>query len=497
MDVIASELRSQVCLPGAIPAIIPLNSTATRSGPTRTPATTRRPRSAGASTSPGTRSRRTCGRARSPRTAASPSRSTPRHAHPGLAHRPRPRDQPLPATGASTQPPAAVNQPIGIPVSATNAQKVVQVDVSSSRARPGPGGCKRDSTSSGPSRTADPDRPREGTEMLGKLRHGKAGFTLVTVMGAMVLFALITVSAFAAVNGDEQQSGRDVGAEQALGRGRGRRQPVPLRARRGRQPGPVHRHPGGQRGQRPSRTATRAGSAHMAAAAPARRRSSRSSCSPQRPRQVPDGPNVSDTVIDKGSRSIRIRVTGPGGATAAGPIARSSPASSARASSTSCGSPTSSGFDPLLSLVDADGARTNPSISHGGPPTRRPAQPLLPRRWGDADYDGKYADGSKENFETGCSEIQFFGRTSCPGQCTPTTRCTPAARRRSGATSRTRSSRARAVGTNPNIKGTWRPNWATIGMPETNASLKQNRAARFYAFSRVSAQITLGTPAGR
>ena len=52
--------------------------------------------------------------------------------------------------------------------------------------------------------------------MLGKRRHGEAGFTLVTVMGAMVVLALITVSAFAAVNGDAQQSGRDVARKQAL-----------------------------------------------------------------------------------------------------------------------------------------------------------------------------------------------------------------------------------------------------------------------------------------
>ena len=52
--------------------------------------------------------------------------------------------------------------------------------------------------------------------MLSKRLRREDGFTLVTVMGAMVVLALITVSAFAAVNGDAQQSGRDVSRKQAL-----------------------------------------------------------------------------------------------------------------------------------------------------------------------------------------------------------------------------------------------------------------------------------------
>lgn len=45
---------------------------------------------------------------------------------------------------------------------------------------------------------------------------GEAGFTLVAVMGAMVVIALSTVAAFAAVDGDARESGKDVARKQAL-----------------------------------------------------------------------------------------------------------------------------------------------------------------------------------------------------------------------------------------------------------------------------------------
>jgi Tfp pilus assembly protein PilX len=47
-------------------------------------------------------------------------------------------------------------------------------------------------------------------------RSGEAGFTLVSVMGAMVVIALSTVAAFAAVDGDARESGKDVARKQAL-----------------------------------------------------------------------------------------------------------------------------------------------------------------------------------------------------------------------------------------------------------------------------------------
>jgi Tfp pilus assembly protein PilX len=47
-------------------------------------------------------------------------------------------------------------------------------------------------------------------------RRGEAGYVLVTVLGAMVVIALMTVAAFAAVDGDARESGKDVARKQAL-----------------------------------------------------------------------------------------------------------------------------------------------------------------------------------------------------------------------------------------------------------------------------------------
>jgi Tfp pilus assembly protein PilX len=47
-------------------------------------------------------------------------------------------------------------------------------------------------------------------------RAGEAGFTLVTVMGVLLIASLLSVATFAAVNGDARESGKDVGRKQAL-----------------------------------------------------------------------------------------------------------------------------------------------------------------------------------------------------------------------------------------------------------------------------------------
>ena len=55
--------------------------------------------------------------------------------------------------------------------------------------------------------------------VIRRLRHrlgGESGFTLVAVMGAMVVIALSTVAAFAAVDGDARESGKDIARKQAL-----------------------------------------------------------------------------------------------------------------------------------------------------------------------------------------------------------------------------------------------------------------------------------------
>ena len=47
-------------------------------------------------------------------------------------------------------------------------------------------------------------------------RAGEAGFTLVVVLGALLVSALLSVAAFAAVNNDMRESGKDIGRKQAL-----------------------------------------------------------------------------------------------------------------------------------------------------------------------------------------------------------------------------------------------------------------------------------------
>lgn len=166
MDVIASELRSQVCLPGAIPAIVPLNSTNNEiwfyanTGDDAAAPQRRRIYLAGNQIKEdlwkGTFA------ANGSVTFQVDPTSTRILVSPVAL---------VPATslfsywGFDANLPAAVNQPIGIPVSATNAQKVVQVDVSFvSRPTRATAASKRDSTfqQSVFFRTADPTDPAKG-----------------------------------------------------------------------------------------------------------------------------------------------------------------------------------------------------------------------------------------------------------------------------------------------------------------------------------------------
>jgi Tfp pilus assembly protein PilW len=167
LDVMASELRSQVCLPGAIPAIIPTSSTDTEiwfySNTGNDSEAPQRRRiyltgnalkedlwkgtfdlATGAVTFPVN--------ATSTRTLVSPVvavSGTPIFSY----------------WGFDANLPASVNQPISVPVSATNAQKVVQVDISFvSRPTNATGASPRDSTfqQSVFFRTADPTDPAKG-----------------------------------------------------------------------------------------------------------------------------------------------------------------------------------------------------------------------------------------------------------------------------------------------------------------------------------------------
>jgi Tfp pilus assembly protein PilW len=166
MDVISSELRSQVCLPGAIPAIIPTASTNneiwfySNTGDDAEAPQRRRIYLAGNAiredlwkgTFAANGSVSFQVDPTSTRTLVSPvalASGTDLFSY----------------WGFDANLPAAVNQPIGVPVAAGNAQKVVQVDVSFvARPTKATAANKRDSTfqQSVFFRTADPTDPAKG-----------------------------------------------------------------------------------------------------------------------------------------------------------------------------------------------------------------------------------------------------------------------------------------------------------------------------------------------
>jgi Tfp pilus assembly protein PilW len=167
LDVIASELRSQVCLPGAIPAIIPTSSTDkeiwfySNTGNDAEPPQRRRIYFTGTALKEdlwkGTFDLAT-GAVNFP---VNPT-STRYLVRPVVA---------VPGTpifsywGFDANLPASVNQPIAVPVTATNAQKVVQVDISFvARPSNAKAASDRDSTfqQSVFFRTADPTDPAKG-----------------------------------------------------------------------------------------------------------------------------------------------------------------------------------------------------------------------------------------------------------------------------------------------------------------------------------------------
>jgi type II secretory pathway pseudopilin PulG len=337
--------------------------------------------------------------------------------------------------------------------------------------------------------------------MLGKLRHGEGGFTLVTVMGAMVVLALITVSAFAAVNGDAQQSGRDVARKQALAAAEagvnqylfGLNGDNNYWAKCTGVPAPnAVNDPWDGTGPDP-RTWQNVPSAATQFTIELLPANGYSKCQ--------TGPNVSDTVIDKGSRSIRIRVTGRAPTGNGGWTYRSVIAGLKREGFLDFLWFTDiESFDPLLYLVNADGRPTNPSIVTWAANQTSGCNRYYRAGRGNAQYNGKFANYPYEDFDTGCSEIQFAPQDVLAGPMHTNDELYPCGAPTFGRNLQDQIEsgkgwRPACSGTNPNIKGTWRPNWATIGMPETNASLKQIAGAS-YTFSGRT-QITLGTPAGK
>jgi Tfp pilus assembly protein PilX len=337
--------------------------------------------------------------------------------------------------------------------------------------------------------------------MLGKRRNGEAGFTLVTVMGAMVVLALITVGAFAAVNGDAQQSGRDVARKQALAAAEagvnqylfGLNGDNNYWAKCTGVPAPnAVNDPWNGVGPDPRtwQTVPTATTQYTIELLPANGAA-----------KCVTGPNVSDTVIDKGSRSIRIRVTGRAPTANGGWVYRSVIAGLKR-----------EGFldflwftdletsDPLLYLINTDGRPTNPSITAWADNTTTGCKRYYRNGRGSAAYSGNYADGSRAAITDDCTEITFAPQDVVAGPMhtndelylcgSPTFGRNLQDQVESG-----KAWRASCTGANPNIQGTWRPNWSTIGMPTTNAALKSIAGSTYTFSGRTS--ITLGTPAGK
>jgi Tfp pilus assembly protein PilW len=168
LDVISSELRSQVCLPGAIPAIIPTTSTNneiwfySNTGDDAEAPQRRRIYLSGTAIKEdlwkGTFN--AAGNVTfqvnptTSRTLVSPVVLVSAPATPLFSY-----------WGFDANLPAAVNQPIGVPVSATDAQKVVQVDISYvARPTKATAASPRDTTfqQSVFFRTADPTDPAKG-----------------------------------------------------------------------------------------------------------------------------------------------------------------------------------------------------------------------------------------------------------------------------------------------------------------------------------------------
>ena len=330
-------------------------------------------------------------------------------------------------------------------------------------------------------------------------RRGEAGFTLVTVMGAMVVLALITISAFAAVSGDARESGKDVARKQALAAAEagvneyifGLNSDNNYWANCTNVPTPnAVNDPWDGTGTDPRKWMTVPGAStqYTIELLPA---NGYSKCTP--------GSNVANSVIDAGSRSIRIRVTGRA-PSAKGWVYRSVIASLKR-----------EGFldflyftdletsDPLLYLINTNGQSTTPSITAWAADTTNGCSRYYRNGRGSARYSGRQADGTSLS-NVSCTEIQFAPQDVLAGPLhtndemylcgSPTFGRNLQDQVESG-----RSWRASCTGASPNFKGTFRQNWATIGMPATNASLK-TIAGSSYTFSGRTT-IQLGTPVGK
>jgi len=333
--------------------------------------------------------------------------------------------------------------------------------------------------------------------------RGEGGFTLITVMGTMVIAALLTVAAFAAVNGDARESGKDVSRKQALAAAESGVNEYLFKLNgdnnywaKCAQPAVAVNDLWNGLGVDPRqwRNVTGSDAQYTIELIPA---NGFAKCTP--------GANVAQSMIDAGSRSLRIRVTGRS-PSAKGWVNRSVIATLKR-----------DGFLDFLYFTDYE--TRDPawySLETNGRPTDGPQGDLI--SWASTNcrkywrngrglatnvWDGKYTDVTPNTSFPGdvsCTQIQFAPGDTLAGPMhtnddmytcdKPTFGRNPSDRVESGDSYRTACSNVK-----PNFLGTFLEDSATIGMPATNASLA-TIATPAYTFSGETT-IQLGSAPGK
>ena len=338
-------------------------------------------------------------------------------------------------------------------------------------------------------------------------RAAEAGFTLVTVMGVLLIASLLSVATFAAVNGDARESGKDVGRKQALAAAEAGVNDYLFHLNQDNaywtkctnvpSPNAVNDVWDGT-GTDPRRWRNVPGSnaqyaIELLPVAPY------SKCTP--------GTNVASSMIDTSSRTLRIRVTGrvP---TAAGMDYRSVIAAVKR-----------DGFLDFLYFTDYE---TSDSVWYAVSTKGRPtggsqgdviswaANNCNTTYWrdgrGSLKWNGKYTDTNTTAPTITCTQIQFANKDVVAGPLhtndelytcdSPTFGRTAQDRIESGASFRP----ACTASATPNFRGTFLQDQKVIGMPATNSQLKQITQPA-YLFSgtqtiqlRVSDMLVNGTP---
>lgn len=327
-------------------------------------------------------------------------------------------------------------------------------------------------------------------------RAGEAGFTLVVVLGALLVSALLSVAAFAAVNNDMRESGKDIGRKQALAAAEAGVNDYLFHLNQDNgywakctavaTPNAVNDAWNGTLPDpRTWRSVPGSSAAYTIELLPV---APYTKCTP--------GDTVAASMIDRSSRSLRIRVTGrvP---TAKGMDYRSL-----------IGAVKRDGFLDFLYFTDYETSDAVwYALSTSGRPTGGPQGDVI--SWAAANcnttyyfngrgslrWNGKYTDNNTTAPQVSCSQIQFADNDVVAGPLhtnddlytcnNPTFGRTVQDRIESGDGYRTACGASEA----PNFKGTFLTKQKAIGMPATNAQLA-TIAKPAYTFSGAQ-QITL------